>query len=146
MEAVASILKKDGGEYGEIIINVAGGDKTLTCAAITSAFVNGLKAFHIMDDMPIMLPILKLSYQEILAKTKIDILKAIDEAGGEVESLEQLSKISGYGKPLLSHHIRGTEDSHGLQKLGLVETERISKGRVKIKLTTLGKMVLLGIK
>ncbi len=47
------------------------------------------------------MPVLKLSYTEMISESKIKILKAIDEAaGGYVESLEQLESISGYGKPL----------------------------------------------
>ena len=58
------------------------------------------------------MPILKLSYNQVISESKIKILKAIDEAtGGFVESLEQLEAISGYGKPLLSYHIQGTRDS-----------------------------------
>ena len=47
-----------------------------------------------------------------------------------------------YGKPLLSHHIRGAEDSRGLAELGLVETERVKRGRIRVKLTMLGKILL----
>jgi len=144
LEIVANILKKDGKNFEDIIINVAGGDKVLTCAAVSAAFINGLKAFHVMGDMPVMLPILKLNYTEMVSKAKIDILKAIDQAGGTVDSLEQLSKISGFGKPLLSHHIQGADNSRGLVELGLVETMRAKRGRMKVKLTTLGKMLLYG--
>ncbi len=141
---VADILKIDGKNFEDIIINAAGGDKVLTCAAVSAAFINGLKAFHVMGDTPIMLPVLKLSYNEIVSRAKIDILRAIDEAGGEVESLKHLSNVSGYGKPLLSHHIRGAENSRGLRELGLVETERVTRGRIRVKLTTLGRMLLFG--
>lgn len=144
LDIVANILKKDGRDFEDIIINVAGGDKVLTCAAVSAAFINGLKAFHVMGDMPVMLPILKLSYNEIVSKAKIAILQAIDKAEGEVKSLKQLSTISGYGKPLLSHHIQGAENSRGLVKLGLVEIERGKRGRTRVKLTTLGKMLLSG--
>lgn len=77
------LQEKDGPNFDEVIVNVAGGDKALTCAAVSAAFINGLKAFHVMDDMPVMLPILKLSYSEIVSMPKIDILRAIDRAGGE---------------------------------------------------------------
>jgi len=32
-----------------------------------------------------------------------------------------LRDISGYGKPLLSYHIKGAEDSKGVVELGLVD-------------------------
>lgn len=142
LETIATILEEDGKKFEDIIVNVAGGEKTLTCAAVSAAFINGLKAFHVMDGMLVMLPVLKLSYDRIVSKAKKNILRFIEKAGGEVESLEQLSKLSGYGKPLLSHHIRGAEDSRGLAELGLVETERVKRGRIRVKLTMLGKILL----
>jgi len=142
LTVTSEILRKESEEFKNIIMNVAGGDKLLTCAAVSAAFVNGLKAFHIMEDMPVLLPVLKLSYSEIISATKIDILKSIDKVGGKVKSLEHLSEISGYGKPLLSHHIQGSEDSRGLAELGLVETNRVKRGRLEIELSTLGKVLL----
>lgn len=60
-----------------------------------------------------------------------------------MERLEELSKVSAYGKPLLSYHVNGGEDSKGLMELGLVESERGVGGRTKLRITTLGKMLLL---
>lgn len=145
LNIIAKILEKERKNFEDVIINVAGGEKMLTCAAVSAAFINGLKAFHVMGDTPVMLPIMKLSYNEIVSKAKIDILRAIDEGGGEVKSLAQLSAISGYGKSLLSHHIRGTKNSRGLARLGLVETKRVARGRIRVRLSTIGKMVLRGM-
>ncbi len=77
---------------------------------------------------------------------KIDILRAIEKAGGEVESLEQLSEISHYGKPLLSYHVKGARDSKGLADLGLVEVERAERGKTNVKLTTLGRLLIVSNK
>lgn len=97
-----------------------------------------------MGDQPEMLPVLKLSYSEIISKAKIDILRAIDKAGGEVADLEQLIKISGYGKPALSYHLHGAGgESKGLVELELAEVQRVLKGRSQVRLTTLGKLLLL---
>jgi hypothetical protein len=72
-------------------------------------------------------------------------LKVIDEAtGGFVESLEQLEAISGYGKPLLSYHVQGTRDSKGLADLGLLEIEKGDLGKISARLTTLGKLLVIG--
>jgi DNA-binding MarR family transcriptional regulator len=70
------------------------------------------------------------------------ILRAIEATGGDVESLEKLSEISNFGKPLLSYHIRGSEDGDGLESLGLVEVERGKRGRLRVKLTPLGRTLL----
>lgn len=51
------------------------------------------------------------SDNEIISDAKKKILIAIDSAGGSVESLDQLEKISGFGKPLLSYHVHGSKDA-----------------------------------
>jgi len=94
---------------------------------------------------PLLVPILKLSYTEIISESKIKILKAIDGAAdGFVESLEQLEAISGFGKPLLSYHIQGARDSKGLADLGLLEVEKGERGKISAGLTTLGKLLVAG--
>ncbi|HEX7207169.1 MAG TPA: hypothetical protein VF233_03250, partial [Nitrososphaeraceae archaeon] len=88
------------------------------------------------------MPVLKLSYNEIISEAKIKILKAIDSVGGIIESLDHLEQISGYGKPLLSYHVQGAKDSKGLADLGLVEVEKGERGKISAKLTTLGKLLV----
>ena len=136
-------LLKDEQEFEQILINVSAGEKLLGCAALSAAFVNGIQAFAMSKDkMPLIMPVLKMSYKEIISDAKIDILKAIDNAGGEVESLEELSNLSKYGKPLLSYHIQGSRESKGLAELGLVDVERANRGRIKVKITTLGRLLI----
>ncbi len=145
LERVSEILVKDGKSY-QVLMNVSCGDKLIGCAALSAAFINGIKAFG-MDEKgsPLLMPILKLSYNEVISESKIKILKAIDEAtGGFVESLEQLEAISGYGKPLLSYHVQGTRDSKGLADLGLLEIEKGDRGKISARLTTLGKLLVIG--
>jgi hypothetical protein len=144
MERVNEILNLDGKEFQLILMNVSSGDKLLGCAALSAAFINGIKAFG-MDSthtVPLLMPVLKLSYSEIISDAKIKILKAIDKAGGMVQSLDQLEQISGYGKPLLSYHVQGGKDSKGLVNLGLVEIEKGDRGKISPKLTTLGKLLV----
>jgi hypothetical protein len=84
MERVNEILNLDGKEFQLILMNVSSGDKLLGCAALSAAFINGIKAFG-MDSthtVPLLMPVLKLSYSEIISDAKIKILKAIDKAGG----------------------------------------------------------------
>src|SRR5439155_26472900 len=119
---VSEILNIDRKKFHQILMNVSCGDKMIGCAALSAAFINGIKAFG-MDETgsPMLMPVLKLSYNEIISESKIKILKASDEAaGGYVESLEQLESISGYGKPLLSYHIQGARESKGLADLGFI--------------------------
>lgn len=143
LERVNEILMHSK-EFHQVLINVSSGDKLLGCAALSSSFVNGVKAFG-MDrtkTYPILMPVLKLSYSEIVSDAKIKILKAIEGAGGALESLEQLEQASGLGKPLLSYHIQGAKDSKGLASLGLLDVERRERGKISVSITTLGKLLI----
>jgi len=143
LERVSEILARDSKYFRQVLMNVSCGDKLIGCAALSASFINGIKAFG-MDKSgePLLMPILKLSYSEIISESKIRILKAIDDAaGGFVESLEQLETISGFGKPLLSYHIQGARDSKGPAGLGLLEIEKGERGKLSARLTTLGKFV-----
>lgn len=143
MEQISEIIKTESGKFEQLLINVSAGDKMIGCAALSCAFVNGIKAFGTdQDGKPMLLPILKMSYNEIISDAKIKILRALDKAGGTTESLDDLTKITEFGKPLLSYHIHGTNESKGLVQLGLVEVERLERGRSKITLNTLGKMLI----
>lgn len=143
MEQVAEVIKTESGKFEQLLINVSAGDKMIGCAALSCAFVNGIKAFGTdPEGKPMLLPILKMSYNEIISDAKIKILVALDKAGGTIESLEELTKLTNFGKPLLSYHVHGTNDSKGLVHLGLVEVQRLERGRSKITLNTLGKMLI----
>lgn len=144
LEGVAGILQKEKEHFDDVLFNVSSGEKLLGCAALSAAFVNGLKAFAVVNGEPVLLPVLKFSYDRIVSQTKLDILKALQKAGGEVESLESLKELTGYGKPLLSYHIQGAEDSQGLVELGLVEVRKGQRGKSIIKATTLGRLLIVG--
>ncbi len=141
LETVASIVNKESG-FEDFVINVGSAGKYLTCAGVTAAFVNGIKAFDVMVDQPMMLPILKLSFSQIISGPKMEILQALMKAGGRTESLEALGKIADFGKPLLSYHIRGSGEGRGLEGLGLVEVSHLKQGRLEVKLTDMGRMLL----
>jgi len=144
MESVNEILNLHAKEFEQVLLNVSSGDKLIGCAALSAAFINGIQAFG-MDDthtVPLLMPVLKLSYNEIVSEAKIKILESINHAGGAIESLDQLEQISGYGKPLLSYHVQGAKDSKGLADLGLVEVEKGDRGKISARLTTLGKLLV----
>ena len=144
LEHIGEILSIESKNFPQILMNVSCGDKLIGCACLSAAFINGIKAFG-MDPsgVPLAMPVLKLSYSEVISESKIKILKAMDSAGGTVNSLEQLEQISGFGKPLLSYHVTGAKDSKGLAELGLVEVEKGERGRLLAKLTTLGKLLVV---
>lgn len=143
IERVAEVIRTESDEYEQVLMNVSSGDKMMGCAALSAAFVNGLKAFGMdPEGCPMLLPVLKLSYNEIISDAKVRILQAIDGAGGKVKSLEHLSELSNFGKPLLSYHIQGARDTKGLADLGLVEIERVERGKMEVTLSTLGKLLI----
>jgi hypothetical protein len=144
MERVNEILNIEARNFQQVLMNVSSGDKLIGCAALSAAFINGIKAFG-MDStksVPLLMPVLKLSYNEIISTAKIKILKTIDGMGGTINSLEELEQASGLGKPLLSYHVQGGKDSKGLANLGLVEVDRGDRGKMIINLTTLGKLLV----
>jgi len=142
LEAVGQIVRKESENYEDFLINIGSADRHLTCAGVTAAFVYGIKAFDVIGEQPEVLPVMKFSYMQVVTDSKLEILRAIERSGGEVESLEKLSETSNYGKPLLSYHIRGSEDGEGLEELGLVDVERGKRGRLRVRLTALGRILL----
>ncbi|MEE9164620.1 MAG: DUF6293 family protein [Thermoplasmata archaeon] len=143
-EVVARIIREERDQYDDIFINVSSGRKLMTCSAISAAFVNGVKAFHVEKDVPMMLPILKFSYSEVISPSKISVLQSLADLGGEAGSLSALSEASGVEKSLLSYHLRGGREAKGLEELGLVEIDRGTQGRLLIHLSEMGRLLLIG--
>jgi DNA-binding MarR family transcriptional regulator len=142
LETVGQVVRAESGSFQDFLINVGSAGQHQTCAGVTAAFVHGIKAFDVVSEQPIVLPVMKFSYTQAVTEPKMEILRAIERSGGDVESLEKLSALSNYGKPLLSYHIRGSEEGRGLEDLGLVEVERGKRGRLRVKLTALGRTLL----
>lgn len=132
---VREIKKQEGDE--NILINVASGDKVSACIALSAAFVNGIKAFGVMDGSPMFFPVLKFSYYKLISEKKMKILEAL--SGGSLP-LEELGRATQMSPSLISYHIHGTSKTDGLLSLGLAEL--IEEEGLKIKLTTLGRMLL----
>jgi hypothetical protein len=142
LEEVGQVVRRESGTFQDFIINVGSAGKHLTCAGVTAAFVHGIRAFDVMGDQPITLPIMRFSYAQVITEPKMEILRAIERSGGDVESLGKLNALCNFGKPLLSYHIRGSKEGQGLEGLGLVEVERGKRGRLRVKITVLGRTLL----
>ncbi len=140
-EMIAKIKERVKGR--ELVVNVASGDRDMRCAATSAAFVNGLKAISVMGDETMILPVLKFSYYRLLSDRKMDILRTLYIEKDCCASLEELSNKMKMSLPLLSYHINGTMKTEGLKQLGLVETIE-EKGRVKVTIATLGKLIVKG--
>ncbi len=124
----------------QVMMNLSDSSGILGCAALSAAFVNGIKAFEIMDDKLVMFPILKFSYYDLLSEKKMLILQKLFEQK-KISSLEELGKSINLGPSLINYHIYGNEKNPGLKELGLIEANR-EKGKINIELTTLGRLLL----
>ncbi len=144
MELVARILREDSFHYDDVFFNVSSGSKMMSCAGLSAAFVNGIKAIGATKDGIFQLPVLKFSYSELISEPKLRILRALKALGGSAESLRVLEEKAGVEKSLLSYHIRGGRESRGLEDLGLVKVDRREYGKLAIRLTELGSLVLVG--
>ena len=142
LDTIGQLVKEETEGFQDFLINVGSACKHLTSAGVTAAFIHGIKTFDVVGDRPEVLPVMKYGYTQTVTEPKLEIMRAIERSGGDVESLEKLSEITNYGKPLLSYHIRGSQDSKGLESLGLVEIERGKRGRLHVRLTSLGRTLL----
>jgi hypothetical protein len=143
MDVFSLVLEKNQNRYEEFLVNVSSGDKMISIAAAVSSIIFGFDTFYCKREECVMLPPMKLDYRDMVSDVKMDILKALGSAGGEVKSLDKLSKLTNYGKPLLRYHITGSDDARGLVDLGLAQSPPKSKKKDKVTLTTLGKMLLV---
>lgn len=125
----------------DLIVNIATGDRISTCAALSAAFANGLKAIGVMGDKTMLLPIMKLSYYNELTEKKLKILKMLEQ--NNYVSLKELSEKSKMSIPLLSYHINGNYKSKGLKEFRLVEVKEENKN-LYIKLSEMGNLLLKG--
>jgi hypothetical protein len=128
------------------LVNISSGDKSLSYAVLSAAYIKGIETFMINSAHPTSLAIIptpKLYYSKIITNTNLRILNSIARAGGEVYGLDRLQQISGLIKPLLSYHIHGRNNTKGLIDLGLVwiESKKDENGTIVIiRLTAMGKL------
>ncbi len=127
--------------HDDIIVNIATGDRLSTCAALSAAFANGLKAIGVMDKKPILLPIMKLSYYDELNESKLKVLSNL--SGEEYVTMSTLSKKTSLSPSLLSYHLNGTLKYKGLINLRLVEAKEQNKNLL-VKLSQMGSLLLKG--
>lgn len=132
--------------FQRILVNVSSGDKFLSYAVLSAAYIKGIETFMINSNSSnslVVIPIPKFYYDRIITKTNLRILNSIARAGGEVYGLDRLQQISGLMKPLLSYHMNGRDSTKGLIDLGLVwvENKRYKNGTIVIvRLTATGKL------
>lgn len=136
---------KAGVPEESLLVNVSAGDNMSNCAALAAAFVNGLKAFNVMGDKLMMLPVLKFSYYRLMPERKLGILKFLKGEPDCCSSLEELSRRLKMSLSLCSYHINGTAKVEGLVTQGLVEIHVGPGGRSQVLLTELGRLIAEGL-
>ncbi len=138
--SVAEVL--EGQEKENIVINISTADRISQCALTNAAHVNGIKAIAVFETHVMVLPILKLSYSNMLSPKKLKVLQELHKSKCS-SSLEELAKSTNMSLQLLSYHINGSAKSKGLSELELVDTENM-KGRVQVCLSTMGRLFMRG--
>ena len=132
----------EGQNKDDIVINISSADRISQCALTNAAHVNGIRALAVIEGKVMVLPILKLSYSNMLSDKKVKILQVLNK-GKCSGSLEELSKDTEMSIQLVSYHIHGSAKSKGLKELELVELEE-KKGRTKVCLSTMGRLFMKG--
>lgn len=145
IQLVQKIVREHSDRKEDVIVNLAAADKGGACAALSAAFVAGVKAIDKPGDEIVFLPVLRFSYDEVVSDAKLSILQALDEMGGEVSKLRDLADEAGIQDSLASYHIRGGRDGKGLTELGLVEVDRGKRGALTIRLTSMGQLLARGM-
>ncbi len=127
-----------------LLVNVTSGDNLENCAALSAAYVNGLKSFAVIDDKLMMLPVLKFSYYRLIPERKLAILMFLKTQPDCCSSLEDLAERTRMSLPLVSYHINGNAKAEGLLTMGLVETHLGPRGKTQIMLSELGRLIAEG--
>jgi hypothetical protein len=127
-----------------LLVDVSSGANLENCAALSAAYVNGLKALAVVDGKVMMLPVLKFSYYKLLPERKLAILKFLREQPDCCSSLEDLAARTKMSVPLTSYHVNGNAKAEGLLTMGLAETHVGPRGRTQVMLTTLGRLIAEG--
>ena len=131
-------------DQDSLLVNVSSGDNLVNCAALSASYVNGLKAMAVMDDKLMMLPVLKFSYYRLLPARKLAILKFLKDQPDCCTSLEDLATRTRMSLPLVSYHVNGNAKAEGLITMGLAETHVGPRGKTKVTLTELGRLIAEG--
>ncbi|MGI0042982.1 MAG: hypothetical protein ACRD47_04655 [Nitrososphaeraceae archaeon] len=143
---IGRIVGSEINRYQRILLNVSSGDKSLSYAVLSAAYIKGIETFMLNSNFSnslIVIPTTKFYYDRIITKINLRILNSIAGAGGVIYGLDRLQQISGLMKPLLSYHINGRDNTKGLIDLGLVwvENKKHENGTIVIvRLTAIGKL------
>jgi len=134
-KTVASFIENEQREGSEVIVNVSSGTKIMSAAAISAAFMHGVKTCYTIPETEvyeaqgvketIVLPTLVgFKPLQTLSESARQILNALRSMGGRTETMKDLADGLGWSRDeigKLSYHLSR------LERYGLIETERIGR-------------------
>ena len=134
-KTVASLIENEQREGSEVIVNVSSGTKIMSAAAISAAFMHGVKTCYTIPEMEtyeargvketIVLPTL-VGFKPLrtLSESAKQILNTLRSMGGRTETMKDLAGMLGWSRDeigKLSYHLSR------LEGYGLVKTERVGR-------------------
>lgn len=142
LDATRHIRKStDAFDPGQIVFNITGGTPVLSCAALLTCVLEGLRAETSNPEDPSQppqtLPLLTLEYSELLTDAQRRVLRAIAERSGKV-SQSDLVDVLDLRKATVSHHVKS------LKERGLVSGERAEDARMEYLSVPPSANLLLG--
>lgn len=142
LEAAHEIRREtDEFEPGEVVFNITGGTPVLSCAALLTCVLDGLRAETADPEDPSQapepLPLLTIEYSELLTDAQQRVLRAIAERSGKV-SQSDLVEVLDLRKATVSHHVKS------LKERGLVTGERAEDARMEYLSVPPSASLLLG--
>lgn len=143
LDAVKQSIEEAREHSRELLVNVGSGSKAAVLGGVLGAYLSGARVFDVRDGEPDLLPLLEFEATETISDPKIRVLREIEGMGGHTPKLDDLADACGIDKSLLSYHIRGSGDTPGLEDQGLVEVDRGVRGRLEIRLTDRGRVLLM---
>ncbi|ADB57099.1 HFX_2341 family transcriptional regulator domain-containing protein [Archaeoglobus profundus] len=138
------IIKRELDEGNDVYINLSDAPKELCIAGLISAQISRSKVYMAITSNGKVEKVIDLKVPPIksLGEDKIALIKALEENGGEVESINRLIEIiegkTDDQKKYMAQRARMSYHLKGLETDGLIEMKREGKN-VRIRLTPLGK-------
>lgn len=115
-------------DRGEVVFNITGGTAILSCAALLVAVLDGVPAETVdlrdLKQAPEALPLLTISYKELLTDAQRRVLRAITELGDDVTQRDLVEEL-GLRKATISHHVKT------LKERGLIQGRGAEDGRME---------------
>lgn len=118
LQAINDIVHDARLSYPEIVVNTSSGSPAAGCAALTAAYLHGLRAFHVEGEEARLLPILPVGQREILHETDVKLLLALQT---NPRSEPRLARATGLPQERVRAHLEGDPTHKGLIALGLIE-------------------------